>query len=634
MSKIEEQIDEWVFEKIGADFEFRQYQKEAIIRIIENILDHKYHNYVVEAPTGSGKSLINIISAGVLATYYDITSYILVSDLFLWDQYEKFLKKHKNTGIASIKGQTGNYTCLLNGEDMKNADCKMAGLSWAAMFNKSTIEKYGYDCAYTCPYVKARKKAVKAKVCIMTYQLFLFIMNNAQYNTKSDGTPIFAPHDVLFCDECHNIPEIVQLQYSPTITPENFEKLEDLYNQTTEQQLNLFNELSNDSNTKGLELYESFSSFSKIKDKIDEYWKIWACPESRTDEDMKSSQAYLDILEKFSSTVESVKLKIIDKKNRGETLNKDDIAMFKRCSWFENYMCHWHDYCTAIQEAGHQYLLKDINIYERDGQRKTSVAFKCVKEDFITWYFFLQKAPYKVMMSATIGSSEAYSERMGFHYEKKTAFDHENAIVDVPYMETIPSTFDFSESPVFFLNKFKMSYREKDISFNHLKNVIYSICSTKFAGQKGIIQTGSYEFAKKLYNNAPYEIKKRMLTYNGSNEKVTMVKVHQMSPDTILVGPSLNTGVDLPGDDCRFIIVLKVPYPSLADRLVNARNKLFPLWYNSHTSNEIIQGIGRGVRYNGDWCVTYILDACFQYLYYSTKQQYPQELQDRIKTIT
>lgn len=106
-----------------------------------------------------------------------------------------------------------------------------------------------------------------------------------------------------------------------------------------------------------------------------------------------------------------------------------------------------------------------------------------------------------------------------------------------------------------------------------------------------------------------------------------------MSSNTILVGPTLNTGVDLPGDECRFIIILKVPYPSLGDKLVKEKIKLFPLWYNSSTSNEIIQGIGRGVRYDGDWCVTYILDACFWNLYLGTKEQYPEELQKRINII-
>ena len=102
-------------------------------------------------------------------------------------------------------------------------------------------------------------------------------------------------------------------------------------------------------------------------------------------------------------------------------------------------------------------------------------------------------------------------------------------------MKIIPSTFDFTNSPIFFFNKFKMSYREKELSFKHLKTVIYSILTTKFNSQKGIIQTGSYEFAKRLFDDAPYEIKQRMLIYNGSREKISMVKLHQMSENTILV---------------------------------------------------------------------------------------------------
>ena len=112
-----------------------------------------------------------------------------------------------------------------------------------------------------------------------------------------------------------------------------------------------------------------------------------------------------------------------------------------------------------------------------------------------------------------------------------------------------------------------------------------------------------------------------------------MIDIHLMSQDTILVGPTLNEGIDLPGDQCRFIIILKCPYPNLGDRYVKEKIKYFPLWYNASTSNNIIQGIGRGIRYDGDWCVTYIFDGCFWNLYKSTQEQYPQELQERIKII-
>ena len=61
--------------------------------------------------------------------------------------------------------------------------------------------------------------------------------------------------------------------------------------------------------------------------------------------------------------------------------------------------------------------------------------------------------------------------------------------------------------------------------------------------------------------------------------------------------------------------------------------ELFPYWYNSETSNHIIQGIGRGNRHQNDWCITYILDGCFGQLYKSTNEQYSKELKDRIKIV-
>ena len=69
---IENNIDRWLFEKIDVDFKFRPFQKDTIIDIIYNIVNDEEHNQIIEAPTGAGKSLINIISAGVLADYYNM----------------------------------------------------------------------------------------------------------------------------------------------------------------------------------------------------------------------------------------------------------------------------------------------------------------------------------------------------------------------------------------------------------------------------------------------------------------------------------------------------------------------------------------------------------------------------------
>ena len=611
---IENNVKDWVTNHIEEEFKFREHQFECIVNIIKSILDNPETNYICEAPTGSGKSLINIISAGVLAEYYNMTSYILVSDLFLWEQYDKFIKDHKKLRFGSIKGQTGNYTCALNKEDIRNADCKMAGISWGALFNPATINKYGYDCAYKCEYLKARKKAVNAKVCLMTYQLFLFMMNNPSFN--SDGkNQIFSSHDIIFCDECHNIPDIVQNQYSPCIKEEDFEKLDQLFVWGSGgESPDLFNSGHN---------YEILGYYNRnsLQEKLKELWKQFIKENASKYDDFKAMLTYKNILLGISEIATDATAYISNKKLNKMPISKDDIKLFKLCTWFQNYCCFWSDFNTAISEAGEEYLIKDICVTNVDGH--LSVSFRCTKEDYMIYKYLLSRAPAKVLLSATVGGIESYKENMGFRYlpNKEVEF------------EIIPSTFDFSKSPIHFLNKFKMSFREKETSFQYLKKVIYSICETKFGDQRGMIQTGSYAFAKQLYNDAPLNIKQRMLLYNGSREKTTCIKIHELSDNTILVGPSLNEGIDLPGELCRFIIIMKVPYPSLADKLVKEKMKLFPLWYNSTTSNDIIQGIGRGVRFDGDWCVSYILDACFWKLYLETQDQYSNEFKNRLNII-
>jgi Rad3-related DNA helicase len=610
-------VKEWVADKISRNFEFRQYQLECIVNIIDNILSHGNHNYVVEAPTGSGKSLINIISAGVLADYFDITSYILVSDLFLWEQYSDFLNRHKRTGIAMLKGKIGNYKCMLNGEDITLADCTLAGLSWASMYNLNTIQKYGYECAHSCQYVKSRKKAIKSKVCLMTYQLF--IQTFKMINPNDNNPYQFKYRDVIFCDECHNIPGIVEQRVHAHIKEKDLDILLEIYDYVNKPELDLFNDTFGED---GSSNFLKNISRKDIIDQFNECWKVLSNPETRKDEDMIYREQYDNLIQKFVPVCDDIRNRITLAKTNKENITKEDLHMFSISNWFWDYALEFGEYCDLIKVCGKEYQLKEIAPNNRKEEGPVC-TFRCLKEDYLVFKYLLNKAQFRVMLSATIGGHEAFDENMGFSYTT----DQKSL------MEVIPSTFDFTESPVHFLNKFKMSLKERDISFNHLKTIIYSICKTKFQDQRGMIQTGSYNLAKRLYDEAPFEIKQRMLVYNGSREKNNMIKLHQISSNTILVGPTLAEGIDLPGDECRFIIIMKVPYPSLGDRYVKEKIKFYPLWYNSATSNEIIQGIGRGVRYDGDWCVTYIFDACFWNLYMSTKEQYSKELQERINII-
>ena len=71
----------------------------------------------------------------------------------------------------------------------------------------------------------------------------------------------------------------------------------------------------------------------------------------------------------------------------------------------------------------------------------------------------------------------------------------------------------------------------------------------------------------------------------------------------------MNEGVDLPGDECRFQIIYKLPYPDLGDRQIMLRANADEDWYNYKTALSLIQTYGRGMRFEDDYCVTYFIDS-------------------------
>lgn len=81
---------------------------------------------------------------------------------------------------------------------------------------------------------------------------------------------------------------------------------------------------------------------------------------------------------------------------------------------------------------------------------------------------------------------------------------------------------------------------------------------------------------------------------------------------TVLISPSLYTGLDLKDDLSRFQIVTKVPYPDLGDRWINEKRKINGRWYNWQTALRLVQGYGRSIRSKEDYAVTYVLDSGFE----------------------
>ena len=88
----------------------------------------------------------------------------------------------------------------------------------------------------------------------------------------------------------------------------------------------------------------------------------------------------------------------------------------------------------------------------------------------------------------------------------------------------------------------------------------------------------------------------------------------------------MDRGVDLPEEECRVVIIAKVPYPDLGDPQVNKRvysSRDGSHWYAHKAVSKIIQMSGRGVRSETDFAETFILDEQFRRIYHENIGMFP-----------
>jgi Rad3-related DNA helicase len=76
--------------------------------------------------------------------------------------------------------------------------------------------------------------------------------------------------------------------------------------------------------------------------------------------------------------------------------------------------------------------------------------------------------------------------------------------------------------------------------------------------------------------------------------------------DDILFSTKTDRGIDLPGDMCRAIVLMKYPFPSMKDPLFTVMkkrlgDKAFWKYYNDIARREFMQQTGRGLRSQDDW---------------------------------
>lgn len=460
----------------------------------------------------------------------------------------------------------------LKGKD--NYECEQYSCSCAQgaefnKLNKTTCE--------TCPYSNARESYMGGGISLTNFYLYILYAMYNQKMMENRGAR------VLIVDEAHDFDDVMSDFVSIRMTEGIIKKF-------------MFSDEKN--------LIKKLKSVRNI----DQY------------------VSYLRILNsEILSTVESME-KGIGSKSRNVREDKRDLKLsklFKSKNSDVKVMQLVND--LRQYQVKIELFLKEFkdnpNNWVLESRYNEKLRQKELSLEPIWAYDYLDKYVFSnydmvFLMSGTILDKNLFCQLNGLDIKKAAYY-------------SIESPFPVRNRPLYYMPVGKMSYKSKEETFKRYIPYIKKILD-KYEGKKGIIHTNSFELANWIQKS----IKDPRLVYHDSSNKDEVLKMHFESDEpTVIVSPSMGTGVSFDDDKGRFQIIAKVPYPSLASQKNKLRQSNNPAWYAWKTVSGIIQMTGRVVRSNTDHADTIIIDGSFGDVIKHSSHFLPQWVQGAIKRI-
>ena len=233
-----------------------------------------------------------------------------------------------------------------------------------------------------------------------------------------------------------------------------------------------------------------------------------------------------------------------------------------------------------------------------DGYDDGNVIFRPIKIGKFGRDLLWPHADKFLLMSATILSADLMADELGYTgtYE----------LVDVP------SNFPIENRKIHVVPIADMAYKNKPYAWPKMADGIRGVLA-RHPDERILVHTVSYELARYLYDAINPGANRPVLTYTDSRGKGDTLEQYKARPNSVLLAPSMDRGVDLPDDLCRVQVVAKIPYPNVKDKRISARmyGSGGRGWYALQTIRTLIQMTGRGIRSKDDHATTYLLDSQF-----------------------
>lgn len=539
-------------------YAFPRSQQIEIMDALAQYWDQKQY-FLIEAPTGTGKSGIAHAIAG-----WTGSAYVLTETKMLQDQYVGEFEIAK-----SLKGRS-NYTCFKNPAfTAETSPCTLNKHQRDECRGKSG-ENMGRNI---CPYYIARDEAFESEMMITNYD---FLMTMAKTIWHEDRKTHWYRKAVI-CDEGHCLEDKVTSHATIAIDTKKLAKRYKIpldlgpFDDFSEEDLNEF-------------LREAQIP---IQERLNELGNTLGMGRSNAMmfADQKLENLSPAMAKQFREMLADYKA--LDRMIKGLELYWKNIDQ---------------DWIVRTLDDGHTVAA-------------TPLSAKL--------FFKKMMAPLGekvIIMSATLGDPDAMCEELGIDPSEAMAV-------------RVDSPFDPSKSPVVMAASLDLSYK----SFNANEKKLIETVDELLAAhptEKGIIHAGNYAVTKAILAKSKF---KSRLIGKGSNDgkfvlsNEELIRQHTEDPDpTVLISPSMHTGVDLRGDLSKFQIIVKLPFMSLGDKRVKKKSEISQLWYVNDVWKKIIQACGRSTRVETDEAITYILDKAVTYQYNKFKDRLPRWFKKRV----
>jgi Rad3-related DNA helicase len=499
--------------------------------------------------------------------------------LMIADWYKKNVNKMARVDIITnskiLQDQYANtYESISDLKGKENYECETYACSCAQGSEFNRLNKTSCE---SCPYSYARESYQSGGISLTNFYLYiLYAIYNPKLMESRDAR-------VLIVDEAHEFDDVMSDFITIKITETSLKK----YKFASEYDL-----------IKRLKAVKSISDYV-------EFLKHYNTEIISTMDSMSNgmSSAPRNVTEDKRDLKIS---KLLKTKN-------SDVKMMQLVTDLKQQQSKIDVFLTEYKANPNNWVLES-SYNEKLRQKELSLE-PIWAYDYLDKYVF-SHYDMVFLMSGTILDKNLFCQLNGLDVSKAVYY-------------SISSPFPLRNRMIYYMPVGKMSYKSKEETFKRYIPYIKKLLD-KYKNKKGIIHTNSFELANWIKDS----IKDPRLIFHDSSNKDEMLRLHIESEEpTVIVSPSMDTGVSFDDDSARFQIIAKVPYPSLASQKNKMRQSNNPDWYSWKTVSGFIQMTGRAVRSDMDYADTIVIDGGFGDVMKHSSHFLPDWIQNAIKKI-